>query len=266
MLTLSISPLAIQINTENIIFLNNEEIADRILRISFDTINMQCKKKKEAQKLNDQFENDMNRDRRSFDNERIEQERYERETARDSDPGSRDSNKDKVLVGIFENENEAINVIRRLRETGYREDEITVVAKDKDQMEHIDDTTDVDTKSQSGNEMIGAGAAVGGTIGGIAAALPFLGLLVIPGIGPLLAAGPIAGILGGVIAGGVAGGLVGGLVQLGVREEDAKEYEQHIEQGKILVLVENRENLRDDVHTTYRQYNSRTVGDRSRER
>ena len=156
---------------------------------------------------------------------------------------SRDTSQDKVLVGISENENEANNVIRRLRETGYREDEITVVARDKDQLEHIDDTTDVDTQSQSAGEKVGAGAAVGGTLGGIAAALPFLGLVVIPGIGPLLAAGPIVGILGGVAAGGVAGGLIGGLVQLGVREENAKEYEQHIEQGKILMLVENRENL-----------------------
>lgn len=238
--------------------------------------------------MKDPFETDMKRDRHSLENKKIEKEHNEREsvrgndpmirdtnrgnrgndpmsrgTNRDNDPMSRDTNKDKVLIGIFENENEATNVIKRLRKTGYREDEITVVAKDKDQLEHIDDTTDVDTKSQSGGEMVGTGAAVGGTLGGIAAALPFLGLFVIPGIGPLLAAGPIAVILGGVIAGGVAGGLVGGLVQMGVREEDAKEYEQYIEQGKILILVENRENLRDDVHTTFRQHNCRITGNRN---
>lgn len=215
--------------------------------------------------MKDLYEDEINRDRYNLDNEKIGIERNERETFRDNDPVNRDTNKDKVLVGIFDNEDEATNVIRRLREAGYNEDEITVVAKAEEQLEHIDDTTDVDTKTQSGSEMVGAGAAVGGTLGGLAAALPFLGLVAIPGIGPFLAAGPIAGILGGVLAGGVAGGLVGGLVQLGVREEDAKEYEQQIEQGKILILVENRENLRDDVNATYSQYNSSAIGNRSRE-
>ncbi|SMP70657.1 general stress protein [Anoxynatronum buryatiense] len=172
------------------------------------------------------------------------------------------SDKDKVMVGIFETENEIINVVKQLTEMGYQEDEITVVAKDKEQMEHLDNTTDTKTKTHGGAEKAGTGAVVGGTVGGIAAALPALGLLAIPGIGPFLAMGPIAGILGGVVAGGVAGGLVGGLVQLGVREEDAKEYERQIEQGKILILVENKENWRDQVNTSFSQ-NNNLVADRS---
>ena len=104
----------------------------------------------------------------------------------------------------------------------------------------------------------GTGATIGAVVGGIAAAIPALGLLIIPGIGQLLAAGPIAIILGGVAAGGVAGGLLGALVQLGVTVEDAKKYENLIEQGKILVLVENKENLRDDVHTAFRENKSIT--------
>jgi hypothetical protein len=186
----------------------------------------------------DNFNNDMNRDKDIND-------------------------QDKVLVGIFETENETINVVKQLKEMGYREDDITVIAKNKEQMEHLDDTTDTKTKTQGdGGEKVGTGAAVGGALGGAAAALPALGLLAIPGIGPFLAAGPIAAIIGGVVAGGVAGGLVGGLVELGVREEDAKEYEHQIEQGKMLVLVENKENWRDDVNTTFRQNNS-LVDDRS---
>lgn len=152
----------------------------------------------------------------------------------------------KVLVGIFETVNEANNVIIRLKEIGYSDDDITVLAKDKEMMDHLEGDAD----------KVAAGAAIGGTIGGIAAAIPALGLLAIPGIGPILAAGPIAVILGGVLAGGVAGGLIGAFVKMGINEEDAKKYEYQLEQGKIIVLVENRENLRNEVFTTYRQNNN----------
>lgn len=166
------------------------------------------------------------------------------------------SDQDKALIGIFENENEAINVIKRLKEIGYREDDITVVAKDKEKMDRIDDQTDVNTKTQGDGGKVGAGAAIGGTIGGLAAALPALGLLAIPGIGPILAAGPIAVILGGAVAGGVAGGLVGALAEMGVNEEEAKKYEHQLEQGKIIILVENKDDTRDEVYNTYRENNS----------
>lgn len=153
---------------------------------------------------------------------------------------------DKVLVGIFETEHEANNVILRLKEIGYREDEITVMAKDKEKMDRLEGDT----------SRMGEGAAIGGTLGGIAAALPALGVLAIPGIGPILAAGPIAVILGGIVAGGVAGGLIGAFTKMGISEEDAKHYESQLEMGKIIVLVENREDLRDEVHSTYRQNNN----------
>ena len=204
--------------------------------------------------------NDMNMEQHNLGSIRVENERNMRHDKMDKELAKRDAEKEKVLVGIFETENEAINVIRRLKETGYQENEITVLAKDKKQMEHIDDTTKVDTKTKSDNGKVGTGATVGAVLGGVAAAIPALGLLVIPGIGPLLAAGPVAAILGGVVAGGVAGGLVGVLAQLGVNEEDAKEYENHIEQGKILVLVENKANWREDVQTTFRQNNSINLG------
>jgi len=157
----------------------------------------------------------------------------------------RDRN-EKVLVGIFETVHEANNVILRLKEIGYREDDITVLSKDRDKMDRLEGDTD----------NMGKGAAIGGTIGGIAAALPALGLLAIPGIGPILAAGPIAVILGGVVAGGVAGGLIGAFTKMGIDEVDARNYEHQLSQGKIIVLVENRENMRDEVFNTYRQNNN----------
>lgn len=173
-----------------------------------------------------------------------------------NDSVRRNADKDKVLVGIFETENEAIHVINQLKEAGYQEDEITVLAKDKEMMDYIEETTGADIETQRGGGKAGTGATIGAVLGGVAAALPALGLLVIPGVGPFLAAGPIAVILGGVIAGGVAGGLIGALVKLGVNEEDARIFENDIEQGKILVLVEKWENLSEAVQNIFTQSNS----------
>ncbi|WP_422486572.1 general stress protein [Gudongella sp. DL1XJH-153] len=166
----------------------------------------------------------------------------------------------KVLVGVFGMVEEAVEVIKRLKESGYREDEITLVVKDDEKLERIEDEVDVDVEAQGFTEKVAGGAAIGGTLGGLYAALPALGLVTVPGIGPILAAGPIAGVLGGIVAGSVTGGLIGALVELGVDEEDAKNYEYLVEEGKILILVENREDLRDDAYMAFRQNNTLVGG------
>jgi hypothetical protein len=74
---------------------------------------------------------------------------------------------------------------------------------------------------------------VGGTVGLLAG----LGALAIPGVGPLIAAGPIMGALAGLGAGGAVGGLVGALVGLGIPEYEAKRYEGRVKDGGILVSV-----------------------------
>lgn len=153
---------------------------------------------------------------------------------------------DRNLVGIFETEREANNVIVRLKEIGYHQDDITVIAKNRKMLDRLQGNTD----------KMGTGAAIGGTLGGIAASLPALGVLAIPGIGPILAAGPLAVILGGVIAGGVTGGIIGAFLEMGVSEKDAEDYQYQLDQGKIIVLVENRENMRKDVYRTFRENNS----------
>jgi hypothetical protein len=80
-------------------------------------------------------------------------------------------------------------------------------------------------------------AAVGAGLGGIAGLALGLAGLAIPGVGPFLAAGPIAAALGGALAGGAAGGIIGGLSNIGVPEEYAREYAAQIEQGSTLVSV-----------------------------
>src|SRR3569833_705 len=90
------------------------------------------------------------------------------------------------------------------------------------------------TKSPEGTT---AGVATGGVIGGTLGVLAGLGALAIPGIGPLLAAGPIVAALAGVGAGGVVGGLIGALVGMGIPEYEAKRYEGAVRGGGTLLSV-----------------------------
>jgi len=83
-----------------------------------------------------------------------------------------------------------------------------------------------------------------------------MGALTIPGIGPFLAAGPILAGLSGLAIGAGAGGLVGGLIGLGIPEEEAMQYNEYLEDGYILVLVESNGKLDEHTYDTFRTNNS----------
>ncbi|WP_042206668.1 general stress protein [Paenibacillus durus] len=140
----------------------------------------------------------------------------------------------KRIVGVFDTGREATNAIQQLQAKGIRNDDISVVTRDREDLRMI--TEETDTMAPEG---VATGAATGGVVGGIAGLLAGIGALAIPGIGPIIAAGPIAGALTGAAMGASAGGLVGGLVGLGIPEEEAREYEGYVKQGKILVLVDD---------------------------
>jgi hypothetical protein len=81
------------------------------------------------------------------------------------------------------------------------------------------------------------GAGTGAVIGGALGWLMGIGLLVIPGLGPFIAAGPIMVALAGVGAGGLVGGIAGALIGMGIPEYEANRYEGRIKKGGILLSV-----------------------------
>jgi hypothetical protein len=81
------------------------------------------------------------------------------------------------------------------------------------------------------------GAGVGTTAGGAAGVLAGLGLVTVPGVGPLLAVGPLAAGLSGALLGASVGGLTGALVGLGIAEEEARRYAAHVQEGGALVAA-----------------------------
>lgn len=93
------------------------------------------------------------------------------------------------------------------------------------------------TNAEEGSEA-GAGAGVGAVLGGAAGLLAGLGLMAIPGLGPVVAAGWLASTALGAAAGGATGGIVGSLISSGVSEGDANVYSEVVRRGGMLVSVQ----------------------------
>lgn len=140
------------------------------------------------------------------------------------------------IVGYYDTEQEAVHAIEELKREGYVADDISVISKNRDDVDYITDETD--TKAPEG---AATGATTGGVLGGLGGVLAGLGALAIPGIGPVVAAGPIIAGLTGAAAGAGVGGLAGALIGMGIPEEEAHRYNDYVNEGKILVLVD-REN------------------------
>jgi len=81
------------------------------------------------------------------------------------------------------------------------------------------------------------GVATGGAIGGALGWLVGIGALAIPGVGPLIAAGPIVAALSGAAVGGTVGGITGALIGMGIPEYEAKRYEGRVKGGNVLISV-----------------------------
>jgi hypothetical protein len=122
-----------------------------------------------------------------------------------------------------------------LQREGFSRDEISFVANKK--------SSDVWGGSDAANDTgdtasdIAADAGIGAALGGVGGLLLSFAGLAIPGIGPVLAAGPILAALGGAGIGAAAGGLIGALTESGIPHEHAEHYEESVRRGDILLTV-----------------------------
>jgi hypothetical protein len=142
------------------------------------------------------------------------------------------ANKNTAVFGIYATPATAENGVDHLLSLGFANSAISVLLPD-------DETTrafahEKNTKAPEGTA---AGATTGGIIGGTLGLLAGIGALAIPGIGPLIAAGPIVAALAGVGAGGAVGGIVGALVGMGIPEYEAKRFEGAVKGGGTLLSV-----------------------------
>uniref|UniRef100_UPI00403F0EA0 general stress protein n=1 Tax=Paenibacillus sp. FSL K6-1096 TaxID=2921460 RepID=UPI00403F0EA0 len=157
----------------------------------------------------------------------------------------------KKIVGVFYTEHEASQAIEDLKAHGFLTEDISVIARNRQDAEAINEETG--TKAPEG---LASGAATGGILGGVTGLLAGIGALAIPGIGPIIAAGPIAATLTGVAVGAGTGGLVGGLIGLGIPEDEAASYDNYVDEGRILVMVDADNTRENDVYAVFRNHNS----------
>jgi hypothetical protein len=138
----------------------------------------------------------------------------------------------KSVIGIVETHVQAEEIVGDLQASGVPASQISVLFPDKQGTK--DFAHEHNTKAPEGAIAgVGAGGAIGGTIGLLAG----IGALAIPGVGPLIAAGPLMAALSGAAAGAAVGGVAGALVGLGIPEIEAKTYEGKIHGGNILIAV-----------------------------
>ena len=123
-------------------------------------------------------------------------------------------------------------IIDRLHLSGFPHSEISVLMPETDSHHDIGHV-----KATKAPEGTATGAATGGVAGGVIGLLAGIGALAIPGVGPLIAAGPIMAALTGAAVGATAGGVVGGLIGLGIPEIEAKIYEEKLKTGNYLISV-----------------------------
>ncbi|MBS8263152.1 low temperature-induced protein [Mesobacillus boroniphilus] len=167
-----------------------------------------------------------------------------------------------IVGGVFRDSEEAVGAIKRLKDMGFDTNDLSILAKDDDKLEDIENETDVEVvgddsdRGENAGKGAGIGAGTGGVLGGIAGLIAEIGLLTIPGIGVLAAAGPLATTLSGAAIGAAGGGIVGALTGAGVTDDDAREYERYLKEGNILVLVEVDDEKREDIHRTFRDSHS----------
>jgi len=142
------------------------------------------------------------------------------------------TSKNTAVFGIYKSAEHAERAVNTLIGAGYASSTISVLLPDRRSTREF--AHEKDTKAPEGAT---AGVTAGGVVGGTLGVLVGIGALAIPGVGPLIAAGPIMAALGGAAIGAAAGGLVGTLVGMGIPEYEAKRYESKIREGRILLSV-----------------------------
>ncbi len=133
-------------------------------------------------------------------------------------------------------------IVDSLKTAGFTSNDISALMPDKRTTK--DFAHEHNTKAPEGATAGGvAGLGVGAALGWLAG----IGALAIPGVGPLIAAGPIMGALAGGAVGGATGGIIGALVGMGIPEFEAKRYESKIREGNILISVHTEDSKQRDV-------------------
>ncbi len=155
----------------------------------------------------------------------------------------------KTVTGLFDHYSDATSAVDQLKAAGISEDDISIVSNNADGR----------YKDSDVGEDAGTGAGIGAAVGGVGGLLTGLGIMAIPGVGPVVAAGwlaaTVAGAVTGAVVGGAAGGLIGALTDSGVDERDAHVYAEGVRRGGTLVTAKVDEGRAAEAETILQRSN-----------
>jgi len=149
----------------------------------------------------------------------------------------------KTITRVYEDITSAEQTVRELVGAGLGSSHIGLVASNADGWHRpgAKSVSPIHDKDRDGKDDRAEGAATGGglgaILGGAAGAAAGLGMIAIPGIGPVVAAGWLAALAAGAVGGGVAGGLIGALVESGTSKENAQLYAEAVRRGGAIVTA-----------------------------
>ena len=143
-----------------------------------------------------------------------------------------------TITRLYDKYADAERAVRRLEDAGISHSDVSIVANNSESWYggrgKVDrDRDGVDDRAEGA----GTGAGVGAGLGGAAGLLAGLGLLAIPGLGPVVAAGWLASTAAGAAAGAATGGIIGALTQAGVPQDEASRYAEGVRRGGTLLSV-----------------------------
>jgi hypothetical protein len=156
-----------------------------------------------------------------------------------------------TVVAVFDDRYDAQDAIDALRDAGFMADDISILARDRDTAGRLAEDTGAEVAAGAAT-----GALAGGLLGGVAGWLVGIGALAIPGVGPIVAAGPLAATLGGAAIGATGGGIIGALTGVGVPEDEARYYDTELRRGGIVVTCQARGRY-DEARSILREYGGR---------
>lgn len=160
----------------------------------------------------------------------------------------------RTVVGLFRDSDEAQAALQDLESAGFTRDHLNLVAYDGSGQ-----YTDL---AKRGSEL-GANTTKGAAAGGVAGLLIGLAAVAIPGVGPIVAAGPIAAALAGAGVGAATGGMLGALADMGVPGHEAKYYQEAIRRGGTLLIVRTDEAMAERAQSTLDRHGAIDIDEHS---
>ncbi len=134
------------------------------------------------------------------------------------------------VYAIFSSRSSVERALGALQRGGFRHDDVSVLLPED--LVNKDLVTEENSESPGGAVV---GGATGGIVGGGLGWLIGAGAFAIPGLGPLIAAGPLLAAIAGAAA--ALGGVTGALIGFGMPEFEAERYEGRVKSGGSLLLV-----------------------------